>query len=201
MQATLLKSKSAYSLIEMIVVLAITSLVMVALVNLMASIMRISASNTTRGKAREDLANLVQEFEKDLRNASKVSNCSGSGSSFICEIYTSGYYRWRSCPRVTTNVCNSISGRCDLKNATYTMCKYALSASGVEVGQPLVKFNDLYNLEQFQVNSVITPATRTESSNRVIAFTALVSHPNAGLNINNVVRQSIVSTRNFDRGI
>lgn len=193
-------------------VIALTSVIMLALVTLVGEILRISANASARSKAREDMVSFVLEFEKDLRNATQVGNCSGQNAQFVCDIYTNTSYRWAACPRETPPLCSELGQDCDTKGIEITMCKYRLGGSGLPDGEPLVKFNELYNLEEFGVTVVETatgaaqggqagqtaPAQAEDITRRAVAFTIAVSHPNKRLGIENLVRQSIISTKNFE---
>ncbi len=199
----------------MLVVIALTSVIMLALVTLVGSILRISANASARSKAREDMVSFVLEFEKDLRNATQIGNCSGQNAQFVCDIYTNTSYRWAACPREVPPLCSELGDDCDTKNIEITMCKYRLGGSGLPDGEPIVKFNELYNLEEFGVTVVETstdaaqggqtgqpgqtaPAQADDITRRAVAFTIAVSHPNKRLGIENLVRQSIISTKNFE---
>jgi hypothetical protein len=191
---------------------------MLALVTLVGSILRISANASARSKAREDMVSFVLEFEKDLRNATQVGNCSGQNAQFVCDIYTNTSYRWAACPRVVPPLCSELGDDCDTKGIEITLCKYRLGGSGLPDGEPIVKFNELYNLEDFGVTLVETsigaaqggqseqtgqPGQTTrpgadDITRRAVAFTIAVSHPNKRLGIENLVRQSIISTKNFE---
>jgi Tfp pilus assembly protein PilX len=200
------KKQQAYSLLEMIVTLLLTGLIMLALINLVSTILRVSAISYNRSLIREELGTFVDEFEKDIRNSSRVGTCSGSGATFKCDFYTDNLYRWESCSRDAAfiNECKSNSATCDYKNIQVTMCKYLVDASSStlpEVGQPLVRFDDKTNLDQFSVRDVTLstdPNANTDQVRRVIEFTAVASSPNKRLNINNIFRQSIVTTKNFE---
>ncbi len=184
---------------EMLVVIALTSVIMLALVTLVGEILRISANASARSKAREDMVSFVLEFEKDLRNATQVGNCSGQNAQFSCDIYTNTSYRWTACPRVLPPLCSELGDDCDTKGVEITMCKYRLGGSGLPDGEPIVKFNELYNLEEFGVTVVETATPTAEDiTRRAVAFTIAVSHPNKRLGIDNLVRQSIISTKNFE---
>jgi hypothetical protein len=201
-----LQRRQAYSLLEMVVVLLLTSIIMMALITLVATILRVSATTHARSLAREELINFVQEFEKDLRNSAKVGECGGNEAGFKCDVFTNAPYRWQSCEREVPQLCSELGATCDLKGVEISMCKYLLDSSGNPTGDPVLKFNDLYNLEKFGITSVGetvvegegTEEGPIESTRKVISFTAVASHPNKRLGINNLIRQSIVSTKNFE---
>ncbi len=203
-----IQRKKAYSLIEMLVTLVITSIIMMGLISLLATILKISAMSHNRSKTREDLVNFSLEFEKDLRNASKVGICEGNEENFVCEIYTNALYRWTSCPREEPDFCKQ-GTVCDTKGVEVTMCKYLIDNDGNTIGEPLLKFDNTYNLEKFGVvmiaqDKLSDQQSDQENSNKefttkkIMSFTAIVSHPNSRYKINNIVRQSFISTKNFE---
>ncbi len=194
-------NKGAYSLLELLVTLVITSIIMIALITLFTNVLRLSAISYGRAEAREELVNFLEEFEKDLRNASQVGTCEGfivageSDSSFLCEFVTDAEYRWASCPKPAVgssglpSICSS--NNFDCRPGGLTICKYR--------GDELISnFNYFYNIEQFGVSGF---STNTDSSNQTLSVVGVVSHPNQTFEINNIVRQSVVSTKNFERNV
>jgi len=235
-QLKLGKHYRAYSLLELVVTLLLTSMIMLALIYIVSSLLRLSAISYNRAKLREDTVDFVEEFEKDLRNASKVGKCEGvvafgalpSANTFQCVFLTDRVYMWTTCPAPIPDIC-AAGANCTNRAATgtpfsgggtqpITMCKYAVSGSepnfiaDTAAVNPISIFDTNYYLERFEVTNVVTPdinpATNPNNSlssadavRRTIAFTAVVSHPNTRLNINNIVRQSLITTKNFDRVI
>lgn len=207
------KKLGAMSLLEMIVTLVITALVMLVMVNMLAVILRISAHTHTRTILREDLKDFVLQFEKDLRNARRVGECGGENADFNCEFFTDGYYRWTSCTVPKPDLCQDNNANCSDKSPynggnRLSMCKYALRADGTldPAAEPIVVFNYNHNLNVFRVDTVSdepisneqSSAEGSESFRRVITFTAVASSPNKRLDVNNIVRQSVISTKNFE---
>lgn len=211
------KRLKAMSLLELLVTLVITSMIMIVMVNIMAVILRISAQTHNRTLLREDLKDFALQFEKDLRNARRVGACEGENGTFNCDFFTDGYYRWTSCTVAKPDLCTENGAANCNDKAPYaggnrlSMCKYALRPDGSldPAAEPLITFNYNYNLNVFRIDTVsdepIVPgqeesgqAQAQESFRRVVTFTAVASHPNKRLGINNVVRQSVVSTKNFE---
>ncbi len=205
------KKKKAYSLVEMLVTLVLTSIIMFALIALLSQILQISAMTYNRSKLREDLNNFTDRIEKDLRNASRIGQCGGDESGvtpdteFRCDFFLNGLYSWRRCERGSVDFCEG-NGLCDLKGAgEYTLCKYSLDNDLNIVGEPLEKFNSLYNLERFSISVVAdSPDPDTEedqSARRVVSLILVASHPNQRLKIDNMIRQTLISTKNFDNTV
>lgn len=206
----------AMSLLEMIVTLVLTAFIMLVMISTLSTILRVSAQTYNRTALREDLKDFVLQFEKDLRNARRVGTCEGENADFSCDFFTDGYYRWTACPVQKPDLCQTGgTANCNDKapyngSQRLSMCKYALRPDGTldPAAQPLVTFNYNYNLNVFRVDTVsdeplIPPVegeepTNPESFRRVLTFTAVASSPNKRLNINNIVRQSVISTKNFE---
>jgi hypothetical protein len=195
----------------MVVTLAITGFIMLALVQTLTQILRVSASTYNRTVLREELKNFVLEFEKDMRNARRVGECNGENADFTCEFFTDGFYRWEACVVDEPDICEVDPSNCNDRsprngnNERLSMCKYALSPDGSlpNNAEPITVYDYNYNLNLFRVEEIsdepIDPDDPdSESFRRVISFTAVTSHPNDRLNIDNLLRQSIVTTKNFE---
>lgn len=207
----------AFSLIEMVVTLLITGIIMLALIGVVATILNVSAITHNRARTREDLVSFTQFIERDLRNAFRIGQCGGNLRSsasdsqvanepFRCEIFTDDYYVWTSCARDPVPLCENNSGICNLNGQTETICKYRLNAAGEITGEELFKLDSLYNVDDFQVtvvgqgnlqNSSVSSIESDQYSQSLVAITTVLSHPNENLRIDNVVRQSLLTTKNY----
>jgi prepilin-type N-terminal cleavage/methylation domain-containing protein len=213
-----LKSKG-FSLLEMIITLVLTSIVLLALISLLTIILRISASTYNRSILREDTKNFALEFEKDLRNARRVGDCAGENESFQCDFFNGDYFRWRSCAVEESDICAGDSENCNDRSPKaqggdaifniqpgdrLSMCKYIMNADGtLKQQEPVVVFDYNYNLNLFRVEEISDEPIdiedpESESFKRVLAFTLVSSHPNKRLKINNILRQSLITTKNFE---
>lgn len=215
------KHYKAYSLLEMLITLVLTSIVMLGLIQLLVVILRVSASTYNRSLLREDSNNFALEFEKDLKNARRVGQCEGENAGLICEFFTDRFFRWQACNVQEADVCLADQGSCNDRSARgipnpggdpgsgdsgerLSMCKYALNPDGsvANNGEPVTVFDRNYNLNLFRIEEIadepIDDSPDSESFRRVLLFTTVTSHPNSRLNINNIVRQSVVTTKNFE---
>jgi hypothetical protein len=194
----------AYSLLEMVVTLFLTSMIMLALVSLLAQILQISAITHNRTQTAEDVTNFVQLFEKDIRNAATVGECGGSGEDFSCEFFSNAVFRWQTCtPRELPAQCTDDNlGLCDTKNIDYTICKYRVDPDTNDVvGDPVYKLDGTYNIDRLVVENVAAPegvAEDERTTRRVISLIINVSHPVNKFKIDNIVRQTLITTKNFE---
>ncbi|MFW5702461.1 MAG: PulJ/GspJ family protein [Candidatus Dojkabacteria bacterium] len=203
---TKLKSAKAYSLLEMLIVLVLTSIVMIGLIELLVIILGVSASTYNRSLIREDMQTIALEFEKDLNNARRVGVCEGENEDFVCELFTDAEYRWEMCPVDYSDFClgqlnsDSCNNRALPANGQkLSLCKYRVNSDGdVRVST----FDKRYNVNLIRVEEVanepIDDSEGSESFRKTLLFTMVTSHPNARLNINNVITQSVLSTKNFE---
>lgn len=232
---------AGYSLLELIVSLALTAVVMLGMIYIVTTLLRLQATTFNRAQLREDMVNFSLEFEKDLRNSSKVGLCDGYNESFYCVVLTDSYYLWTSCPKPPASMCTGTGADCvapspvpqglALPPGNYnglTMCKISLvnavqnpsldlstlaglQAVRVAAWQDTVTYPVLaildnnYNLDRFGVTSALKGAQdgaavlSPEAARRAVATTMVASHPNKRLNIRNILRQTVVSTKNFER--
>lgn len=195
--------KQAFSLIEMVVVLAITSILMLAIIGIVTTVLRISAIVYNRAQIRENLITVSNQFEKDIRNADSLGACGGEYDGdptttprFSCTFGFSGAtYVWETCPREIPPECTEPGNNyCTDESETFaeTLCKR-------RVGSPeiITEFDNYYNLKYVGVSDLYDEDPDPEAR-RLIAFTMVAAHPADNLNIDNMVRQSVVTTKNFE---
>jgi|GEM_PF-5971225 len=249
------KHSKAFSLLEMVVTLGITSFIMLALVGIFANVLRISATTAARSKGREDIAAIAQEFEKDIKNASTVVYCDGAADmsgnpitdedynhladftgdakimapeanakKFLWCEYTTGSstFVWTICERsyaqpatvdgksggalikVWNNPASiySNSNVYDIGSIHTGFCKYNITRSGGTISSSTLvsMLNGVYNVNFMSVQIVpeFNAAGSVDTSKRVISFVLVASHPNKRLNVKNLIRQSLVPTKNFE---
>jgi len=128
-----------------------------------------------RSVVREEIANVSSLISRDIRNADNLTNCGiGSTSSTTCEIVLNGdKFQWSLCGD--------------------RICKDQVLASGninVFTSSPTVKFSTV----GFDIG--FSDSTNTARQN--ILITLVGSHTNTNFNVNNVLRQTSVSTRNYE---
>jgi hypothetical protein len=209
----------AYSLLEMVVTLFLTSMIMLALVSLMSQILQISAITYNRTQTSEDITDFVQSFEKDIRNAATVGECGGEGENFNCEFFSNAVYRWSTCtPRELPAQCTAgESSACDDNGIDYTVCKYRVTSDPTGQDELIFQLNSTYNLDVLRISEVEINSTNSGNNNqnnqnsqdnqdpedqrRVIALTVSASHPVTKFKIDNIVRQTVITTKNFEQNL
>lgn len=117
-----MKMKNAYSLIEMLVVIAVFSILAVIVTQTMANSLRGSNKSESLGKARENVEYAMNVIERNLRNASnldctpdadnypKLLYSSIDGRSYFKINTTGGYIAWGNDTSRITNTDVVVSG-------------------------------------------------------------------------------------------
>ncbi len=162
-----------YSLIEIIVSLAIIGIVLGMLSNVLINSIIISQKSLARSFVREEMAEVSNQMVSDIRNASKVLSCTGSLQSAECRILMDQVYIWKMCDiDGTSHICKldanddvvfASSGNLTVENFTFE--------EGFDVGGNTIRRN--------------------------ILVTIVGSHTNDFVNVKNMVQQVSVSTRNY----
>lgn len=171
------KRKKAYSLVEVLVSLAIMAIVITMLFNVLVVGLQSSIKVIGRSFVREELSNLTSLITRDLRNSDKIVNCGETATQSSCEFFKNNIrYRWSKC--VTDNE---------------AVCKYDLTniASPVKIYESSQNVN--ITIFDFSQGFGSTETDETKS----VLFTIVASHTNSYVNVNNVFKQASVSTRNY----
>lgn len=90
----LFKNHKAYTLVEMLVTMAIFGVVLIVLTNLIFSAVRISEDIQTRSKYRDQMTELLDLIKRDIRNVDNLGSCSGSS----CSLTIDNTITWQVCP-------------------------------------------------------------------------------------------------------
>lgn len=85
--------KDGYSLMELLVSMAIFGMLFLALNQVMFSSLRISQENYKRALYRESVTEIFDFIKRDIRNANVILNCENSA----CEIEHEDQIRWTIC--------------------------------------------------------------------------------------------------------
>jgi type II secretory pathway pseudopilin PulG len=166
--------KKAYSLLEVTVSLGVVAVATVIMINFLVLSLRISLITLGRSFVREEISNISLVISRDIRNASSIIDC-GTMSSNTCTFeQTSGVYRWYLCD--TTRVCKDkvVGG----------------------VGQNIYKSSSSISINYF--NFVTGYAQNNNNERITIIMTISASHTNESLDVDNVIRQTTISTRNYE---
>ncbi|BCX13864.1 MAG: hypothetical protein KatS3mg085_396 [Candidatus Dojkabacteria bacterium] len=173
MNLLLFKTKKGYSLVEVVVSLAIIAIIITILFNTVLITIRISYKNFARSLIREELSEISTLISRDVRNADQILSCTGSA----CEMVRDGVIiRW--------TLCDSVS-----------VCR--------QESQDGINYVNLYQTLDFIIINLLNFengfGVDENLAQRNIVFTMVAEHSNPDLSISNVIRQQSVSTRNFSR--
>lgn len=174
--SNLFKNKKGYSLVEILVSLGILSIVITMLFNVLIVGLQSSLKITARSFVREEMANISGFISRDIRNSDKILNCGETAIEYSCVFFKNNIrYKWE---------------RCDNNNY---VCKYDLT----DINNPLVVYK---SSQSVLINSLeFTQGFGSGETQKAknILFTIVASHTNSYVNINNVFRQTSISTRNY----
>jgi type II secretory pathway pseudopilin PulG len=167
------RNLSAYSLLEILATLAIVSILIIMLTNVLFVSLDISRKAFARSQVREEQNNILTKIEKDFRNASFVGTCEGTDQTASCEIGSDKVYYWTTCTGSDGKlyVCK--------KDSTKTVILDGMSEN--------------IELKYLSFEKGIEDA----QGKKTIVITMNVAHKDGSLGIDNQVRQIVVSTRNY----
>lgn len=180
------KLKKGYSLIEIIISLAIMGFATTVMFSFLILSLQVSILSLSRSFVREELSNISGLLSRDIRNADYIINCGSVSGPESCELIQNGVtFIWEKCD--DTGSVNSN------KEANKRICKYQVD----NVGKKIVLFLSSQTLiiENFEFSLGYTDSTSEAKTNIIVLINA--SHSNSNYNIKNVLRQISVSTRNF----
>lgn len=171
------KVKSAYSLVEVIVSLAIVGVILTVLFNTLIVSLRISYNSFARSFTREEVSQIATLVTRDIRNAESVIACGEIESVESCDLVVDGtQIRWTECGE--QQVCRQVY---DEETQNYSD-NYTSSNS--------------VRIDVFSFAAIFD--TSTSAARKIIFVTINASHKNENLNINNIVRQQSITTRNYE---
>jgi prepilin-type N-terminal cleavage/methylation domain-containing protein len=160
-----------YSLLEVLVVLAIVSIIMVMMTNILTMTLEISRKSFARSITREQQTNILTHIEKDIRNSRYIGNCQGVDAAVSCEVALDKVYTWTTCER----------------GEGFYVCKKDSEGNIVE------GLSDDVIVNKFTMEPGLSDALGRKS----ILITLVVSYHDPEMEVENQVRQIIVSTRNY----
>ncbi|MEO6728542.1 MAG: type II secretion system protein [Candidatus Dojkabacteria bacterium] len=169
------KNLRAYSLVEIIVSLGIMGVVMTMLFSVLILSLQITFKILARSVVREEISNVSSQISRDIRNADNLTNCGVGGSSTsTCEFILNGdKFQWTKCGD--------------------RMCKDQILSSG-----NLNIYTSTSNIKFTTVSFDFGFSDSTNKARQNILLTLVGSHTNANFNVNNVIKQTSVSTRNYE---
>ncbi|SRR5260221_8286427 len=171
------KKRKAFSLLEIIVSLAIMGVSMIIMMNFLILSLQISVLSLARSFVREEVSNISGQITRDIRNADLILDCGGTGNSSYCKFVEAGKtYTWAPCASNAKRICKT-----QTVNATTSTIVYTSSNS--------------VNIDIMTFSKGFTDSTSNSKTNILLLLNA--SHPNAGYKISNIIKQTAVSTRNY----
>lgn len=166
------KKVPAFSLLETVISIAIIAVIMVMLNNIVINFASASQKTLARSFVREEISTIVDQITTDVRSATRVGNCTGTlTSNATCDVYTDVLYRWQVC-------------------GGNAICKTDQAGTVIYRSSPQVELTELEFSEGLTTNA-------NNLVQRNILITIVGRHRETRFGVNNVVRQSGVSTRNY----
>ncbi len=162
------KKLKAYTLLELMVSMGIISIVIVIFFNALGLAMQASIKNLIRSSIREELTEISGEIIRSIRNAESVITCQNSS----CTVIESG-------SQISWEICESSK-----------ICKYDRSRN------LLFKSSDILRVDRLTFEQGFSDETNSFRASYLL--TLVGSHINSETKISNIVRQTSVSTRNYE---
>lgn len=170
---------SGYTLVELMVSMAIIGVLLVMLSNILIDSIYLSERLVARASTREEITNLTAQIVRDVRASSRVIDCVGQDLSARCQLVIDEIITWEAC---------RLDGS-DLSEDNFTICKK--NSSGQIIYSPSK------NLRIRSIRFEEGVDSSNNSTRKNILITVIGDHSNTNLNITNVIRQLSVSTRNY----
>ncbi|MCA9386654.1 hypothetical protein KC669_01325 [Candidatus Dojkabacteria bacterium] len=164
-----INKKEAFSLVEMVISIGIVSIIIVIFFNSLLISLSVTVKNTARSNMREEITSIASLIQRDVRQADLVDISNCSGDS--CEIIVDQ-------ERVTWYLCGT------------SICKEDGSSTIIFQSESDIEFTTF----TFEPGFVQDP---TQAKNNIL-ITLVADHTNNALEINNIIRQVSVSTRNYE---
>ncbi|HLD03593.1 MAG TPA: prepilin-type N-terminal cleavage/methylation domain-containing protein [Candidatus Dojkabacteria bacterium] len=188
----LIKKIKGYSLVEVLVTLTIFAILTVMLMNTIFLNIRISRTISNRTRMRSDLNELTSLIERDIRNASNIEECQ---SDYLVNLIPVPYCKMSIPNSALGNSIFDWSYNCFGTNQggseyfDHSVCKRDATGKTVYFSSKILQI-DSVSFEKIVDNLV-------ETNKVTIIVTIVASARNTSWNINNQVRQIIISTRNY----
>ena len=180
------KLKKGYSLIEIIISLAIMGFAITVMFSFLILSLQVSILSLSRSYVREEISNISGQVARDIRNADYVINCGDVANPESCELVQNGVnYIWQKCDSNGTVNINPVFNT--------RSCKFKINTANQKEAM-FVSSNTLI-IQNFEFSLGYTDSSSEAKTN--IVFLINASHSNSNYNIKNVIRQTSVSTRNY----
>jgi prepilin-type N-terminal cleavage/methylation domain-containing protein len=166
----------AFSLLEIMVSMAIIGIIMAMLSNVLVNSILISQKSIARSFVREELSDIVDRIASDIRDANTVNGCSGSLQTAKCDLVLDVPVTWKTCVNGT--------------GGNYDVCKVDANGNVLFSSSPSIK------LKNFTFDQGFDTGTNTIRKN--VLITIVADHVNTATGVTNILRQTSVSTRNYE---
>jgi len=113
------KQNKGFSLIEMLIALAITSMLLVMFTQITFNFISLAQENYARSRFRESMTEVLDLIKRDIRNADLILNCEGSS----CTITNIKKYIWGICSEDSESVCKTEVSTDQFGNTTFEVLK------------------------------------------------------------------------------
>lgn len=177
-------SKKGYSLIELLVSMAIFSVLLVVLNQVLFSAIKISYNNYIRGLYRESVTELLDYMKRDIRNANLIESCTLTN----CTIKHEKTVRWSLCTNDQDSICRYESS----DDINFTLTKKSSRFIFIED----LKFESL-EVNQSQQQSSYTDNTIIITIEAVPVGSDVDKEKAQQKQLPIDIQQSIISTRNL----
>jgi len=173
------KRKSAYSLLEIIISLAIVGIAMTIMINFLLLSLQISASSLARSNVREEISTINNLISRDIRNAKKITSCSGNTCNILTDQGDNIQWTWDSVSAVVSKVVMTT----DL-------------ITGLPINTNIYSSSTNIKITSLDFSSGYVSNISKEDQN--ILITTIGAYAVQNLKIKNIIKQTSVSTRNLD---
>ncbi len=169
------KTIKAFSLLEVMVSMAIIGIIMAMLSNILVNSIIISQKSIARSFVREEVSDILDRVAADVRDANTISSCTGTLQTAKCDMVLDAPVSWQTCV-------NSVGG--------YDVCKKDASGNILFSSSPTLKLTSLIFDQGYD--------TGTNTIRKNILITIVADHQNTATGVKNILRQTSVSTRNYE---
>lgn len=176
------RKKKGFSLLEMTISLVIISFILLIFFNTIVTALDVSYKGIARSFVREEMTSILNLLLRDVRNSDEVSVCEG----MTCEIIVGGRELvWGLCDED-----NELLSPRSIRSENDIICKVDRNTSEL-----IYKSDDKLKIEVFEFETAVSIGN---FSTKTILITIVSSHVNERFNVNNMIRQSSISTRNYE---
>lgn len=164
-----------FSLVELIVSIGIIGIILLMLNTVIINTAIVAQKSLARSYVREEIATIADLIATDIRSADRVGLCQGQfeDDSLRCEIFGRLNVVWQTCT----------------VNNQKRICKIN------QAGEPV--FSSSPGLTIRAAEFEIGFGTGSINTRRNVVVTIVADHTNPSFNVTNVVRQTVISTRNY----